>query len=203
LPQKAESKNMKTAIRQNTKDQIVDLALELISQKGYGGFSYQDIADVMGIKKASIHYHFASKDDLAVAVVDRFHTLVHEWIRDNSVAGMTPLQKLEAYFRFHAQMTQNFQKICPLCSFMTEWQNLSGVIQKKMENFDKWHMEFIVGIIREGQEAGEIRKDSTPEEMAMFLISGTMGALNTARERGSEAAYYSITGQIIKGMRCR
>jgi TetR/AcrR family transcriptional regulator, transcriptional repressor for nem operon len=58
--------------RSETAEQILDLAETLIQTRGYSAFSYQDIADSLGIRKASIHYHFASKAELGVAVVDRY-----------------------------------------------------------------------------------------------------------------------------------
>ena len=58
--------------RSETAGQILDLAETLIQTRGYSAFSYQDIADSLGIRKASIHYHFPSKADLGVAVVDRY-----------------------------------------------------------------------------------------------------------------------------------
>src|ERR1700753_306193 len=58
--------------RSDTAGQIPDLAETLIQTRGYSAFSYQDIADALGIRKASIHYHFASKTDLGIAVVDRY-----------------------------------------------------------------------------------------------------------------------------------
>ena len=58
--------------RSETAEQILDLAEMLIQTRGYSAFSYQDISDSLGIRKASIHYHFASKTDLGIAVVDRY-----------------------------------------------------------------------------------------------------------------------------------
>ena len=43
--------------RSETARQILDLAETLIQTRGYSAFSYQDIADSLGIRKASIHYH--------------------------------------------------------------------------------------------------------------------------------------------------
>src|SRR5512144_3174565 len=58
--------------RSATAEQILDIAETLIQTRSYSAFSYQDIADALGIRKASIHYHFATKADLGVAVVDRY-----------------------------------------------------------------------------------------------------------------------------------
>ena len=46
--------------KSETAEQILDLAETLIQTRGYSAFSYQDIADSLGIRKASIHYHFPS-----------------------------------------------------------------------------------------------------------------------------------------------
>src|SRR5712672_907257 len=58
--------------RSRTAEQILDLAEILIQTRGYSAFSYQDISDALGMTKASIHYHFASKTDLGIAVVERY-----------------------------------------------------------------------------------------------------------------------------------
>lgn len=55
----------------DTRENIVDKAEELIRTKGYNAFSYGDIAGVLHIRNAAIHYYFPSKADLGVSVVDR------------------------------------------------------------------------------------------------------------------------------------
>ena len=80
-----------------TSDEILASALTLIMSGGYNGFSYADIAGVVGIRKASIHHHFPSKVDLV-------RTLVKQYRKDAEV-GMAaleqgvqdPLELLKAY----------------------------------------------------------------------------------------------------------
>ena len=50
---------------------IVDAAQGLIQEVGYNGFSFEHISQAVGMRKASVHHHFASKADLGVAVVQR------------------------------------------------------------------------------------------------------------------------------------
>ena len=52
------------------KTEILDVAEELLLSRGYCAFSYQDIADRLGIRKASLHHHFATKEDLGVALCE-------------------------------------------------------------------------------------------------------------------------------------
>jgi AcrR family transcriptional regulator len=51
----------------STHDSLIELTDTLIQQNGYQGFSYADLADGLGIRKASIHYHFQTKTDLGLA----------------------------------------------------------------------------------------------------------------------------------------
>ena len=80
-----------------TSDDILACARSLIVAGGYNGFSYADIADVVGIRKASIHHHFPSKVDLVRTLVARH--------RQNAEAGLAnlerqvsdPLEQLRSY----------------------------------------------------------------------------------------------------------
>ena len=55
-----------------TGEHILDLAERAMRLKGYHAVSFRDLADEMGIKSASIHYHFRRKEDLGLAVVERY-----------------------------------------------------------------------------------------------------------------------------------
>ena len=49
------------------------MSLELFTQKGYDGTSLREIAEKLGVTKAAIYYHFASKDDILMALHMRLH----------------------------------------------------------------------------------------------------------------------------------
>ena len=54
------------------RDEILDVAEALIRTSGFNGFSTRDVADAVGIKAASVHYHFPTKADIGVAVTERY-----------------------------------------------------------------------------------------------------------------------------------
>lgn len=68
-------------MKQNTKERILKYSEQLMLSKGYNGFSFMDIAKIVGIKKASMHYHFPTKEDLAVAIVLKYRRLFSRWKR--------------------------------------------------------------------------------------------------------------------------
>lgn len=55
-----------------TADAIVEAAERRIRDAGYNGFSFREIADEIGIKSASVHYHFPTKEALAASVAHRY-----------------------------------------------------------------------------------------------------------------------------------
>lgn len=61
-----------TKENKSTEDKIIKVGLELLQTKGINGFSFADIAKIIGIKKASIHYYFPSKIDLVDKIVNQY-----------------------------------------------------------------------------------------------------------------------------------
>jgi len=59
------------AVMSETAGKLMGGAAGLIMRRGYNGFSYADLAERFGIRKASIHHHFPSKVDLVVAVLEQ------------------------------------------------------------------------------------------------------------------------------------
>lgn len=54
------------------REAILNVAEKLIRSHGYSGFSFREVATEVGIKSASVHYHFPTKPDLAAAVAKRY-----------------------------------------------------------------------------------------------------------------------------------
>ena len=54
------------------KTEILDAAADLVQSRSFSAFSYQDLSDILGIRKASIHHHFRTKDDLGVALAEHY-----------------------------------------------------------------------------------------------------------------------------------
>ncbi len=93
-----EGRNMEAM--QSTAERIVQEGRRLIMTRGYNGFSYADIATRIGIRKASIHHHFAGKSELAKAVVDQSRALIHAQVEQLSQVEPEARVQLQAYARY-------------------------------------------------------------------------------------------------------
>ena len=58
-----------------TRERILDLALELFTEQGYDATSLRDIAERLGTTKAALYYHFARKEDILLELHLRLHAL--------------------------------------------------------------------------------------------------------------------------------
>jgi AcrR family transcriptional regulator len=62
----------------DTRDRILDIALDLFTEQGYDGTSLREIADKLGVTKAALYYHFSSKEEILLAL----HMRLHEFGRE-------------------------------------------------------------------------------------------------------------------------
>lgn len=66
---------------ESTRERILDIALELFSEQGYEKTSLREIAEQLGFSKAAIYYHFASKEEILMALHMRLHEFGSDALR--------------------------------------------------------------------------------------------------------------------------
>lgn len=71
----------------DTRQRILDVAVDLFIERGYAGTSVRDISERLGMTKGSLYYHFASKDDLLAALVEPMTAKLDEFIADATKSG--------------------------------------------------------------------------------------------------------------------
>src|SRR6478609_6950468 len=92
-----------------TYDKIIEIAQEAIATRGYSAFSFRELAEDLGIKSASIHYHFPTKAHLGVAVAKNYRERLAQALDDIAERCSAPqeaLQQLIAIYRHEANTSQ-------------------------------------------------------------------------------------------------
>src|SRR5947208_16864695 len=108
---------MSSGMGMDTKEAILSAARMAAQAYGYGGLNFRDLAAEVGIKAASLHYHFPSKADLGAAVAKRYwqDTAAElEAMRSELPDAVDCLRRYPMIFR---RSLENGNRIC-LCSFM-------------------------------------------------------------------------------------
>ena len=93
----------------DTKSQAIETGKALLQLKGFNGFSFQDIADELGIRKASLHYHFSSKEELGLALIADYEDAFSQWCK--TVEDLDPMDQLEQFCLIFYRISQDNLKI--------------------------------------------------------------------------------------------
>jgi TetR/AcrR family transcriptional repressor of nem operon len=178
-----------------TKGKILDAAQDLIQTRSFHGFSFQDLADRVGIRKPSLYHYFDSKDAIALAVLER----AADWVRAHltKIDGEDPAARLERYFDMFRDIHGKGQRMCPGGSFASLFGGVSSSLQSALHRFTKLHLDLLESIVREGAERGRFQiKDQRPRDVAMQIFAGAQGALIIGRLTGDTHAIDAVAAEF-------
>lgn len=94
----------------DTKNRILEAALELFAQNGYRGTSMQDIAARLGITKAALYKHYAGKQEILDRIVARMNEMDDARARAYEMPETEPYGFAEAYLRVPADKIRAYSK---------------------------------------------------------------------------------------------
>jgi TetR/AcrR family transcriptional repressor of nem operon len=186
----------------NTADRIREAAHDLIAARGYFGFSYADIADVVGIRKASIHYHFPSKVDLAVAALTHYRATLVNAAKDLDRKVTDPFQRLKLYVQHWEACIHNSNRpICIAALLSGELPALPEPIAAEVQLHFKYLAGWVKSTHREGVKHGSIHLEHSLEVEAQSFVALVHGAMFSARALGSPDLFTSITKGALDRLR--
>ena len=180
-----------------TSEQILDLAETLIQTRGYNAFSYQDISSALGITKASVHYHFASKTDLGTAVVDRYAERFGQALADiasddtNSAAKM-----LEFYIEPYLRFANTPDRVCLCGALAGEMMALPPEMRERVDRFFRAHHTWLADILTRGARKGEFALRAPAPSMARLVFGALQGALLVKRTTGDASQLKDVVAAL-------
>jgi AcrR family transcriptional regulator len=170
----------------DTKSAILERAMALLQSKGYDGFSYKDISGPMGVKNAAIHYHYPSKTDLALAMIDRYQGILREKTASFMGYGGSAREQLEGFFFFTRHECESDRTICPLGALSVNIDSLDDKVVKALQRFMKDSHKWLTRVLEVGREQGEVTFEGDAEKRAWTLLSVFQGARQLVRLHGFE-----------------
>lgn len=179
----------------NSKRTILNLAEAMLQDKGYNGFSYAHISSELGVKNAAIHYHFPTKEDLSVAVVQRYRERFKLWINNARVKDLSPEAKLDWFFSIYTNMRADKGKVCLVGSMEAEFNSIPGGLQSEVQTLHKEMLAWLQTTLAEGREVGAFTFNGEPADKAALIMSTMQGGLQMARALGSKR-FHQLIAQI-------
>lgn len=152
----------------------------MIRQGGYHAFSFRKIAEHIGIKSSSVHYHFASKENLGVVVVRQYTDKFLDSLgqpEDLVKANQDPITVFVNVFR-NAVM-QNNQGMC-LCGIFA---SAACVLPERVNNATKESFNRIIKWLEHAYLAkGETSHYQQKAQHTMATLQGAVMISNVMRE---------------------
>ena len=185
-----------------TATRIRETAHDLIADRGYFGFSYADIAEAIGIRKASIHHHFPSKVDLVVATLKEYRGKMVEAAGSLDHNVTDPLQRLKLYVQHWAECVKsNNRPICIAALLSSELPALPEEIQVEVQLHFRYLVSWVKATLKEGASSGNLRLQLSTEVEAQSFVALVHGAMISARALGSSDTFNSITKGALDRLR--
>jgi len=181
--------------------EILDVAQELFQTRGYNGISYQDIAERVGIRKASIHHHFSGKAVLAAALVNRYRA---EWRSTLAAIDRTesdPWAKIDRYLAPFRATARTGDRVC-LCGVLgAEFPSLTRPVQREVEGFFEENHAWLARVLSEGRTSGTFAFAGSAASKAGAFFACLEGALVVARACGSLRSLDAVVKQLKAELR--
>lgn len=184
-----------------TFEDILTCARTLVVSGGYNGFSYADIAEVVGIRKASIHHHFPSKLDLVKTVVQRYRLAAREGLTHLEHAIPGALAQLRAYIGYwEACIGDASAPFCVCAMLASELPLLPEEVAVEIRAHFRFLAEWLTSVLERGAREDGIKLAFPAAVEAEAFMATAHGAMLSSRAYGDPAVFGSVMGAQLERM---
>ena len=183
----------------DTKEHILLAAQKLVQQRGFNGFSYADIAEEVGIRKASLHHHFATKTELGIALIEVYSAQLDTELLRISALPAKADAKLAAYVAIF-RGSLDAERMCLGGMLASEWLTLDATMLPGLKRFFARNIEWLTEVVAEGKSHKIFVLAGTAADHSRVLLAALQGALLIARATGDHEAFDRTAWLLIKGL---
>jgi len=181
------------------RDELASTAARLFAERGYHGTSMGDLAEAMGVQKASLYSLTASKQDLLYRAMREGADAFHAGL-DAIPEELPAVERIRFALRSHLRVVAEQLDVATV--FTREWRYLNGAQQDEIRAERRRYEQRLRGLFREGVETGELRSDLDGGAAALLALSAANWAytwLTPGRDTGELADRF--TAILVDGIR--
>jgi TetR/AcrR family transcriptional repressor of nem operon len=187
-----------------TRDKLLQAALELIWANSYGSVGVDQICESAGVKKGSFYHFFPSKEDLAVAAFEEHWRVDIEPVIDRVFhPDRTPLERLEGWCdAIYEEQKQRFLSHghvpgCPFASVGSEMGTLNERLRRKVEDMLERGLFQLERTLRDAQRDGSLQI-ADPSAKARCLHALALGVMFQAKVENDPEVLRGLRGQVLE-----
>lgn len=188
--------------RPDTRGDIVRTARRLLLTHSYLGLNFQELADSIGIRKASLYHHFPSKLAVGQAVIDDSAKRFNRWA--DTISHQSAGQQLQAYVQMLRDALAAGSMVCPIGATAGEWAGLEPELQETVKRF---HLQQLAWLEARAAQLPALTTDGpqaprpvSPHHWAAHFNATCQGALLTARMHGDIAWYDHAVAPLLNAL---
>ena len=188
-----------TDTKQDTKQTILDAARRVVQARGYNALSFRELAKEVGIKSASIHYHFPTKGDLGAALAKRYTADIAGYLQQLLTESRDPTVMMDAYTAAFRAALENDNRMC-LCGILAaEHHDLPAEVRVEVDGFTDANVLWLGKVLALKQPEAE---PDALKRQALSVFGAIQGAQLVSRGRNDIAIYdqmiesYRVAGLI-------
>jgi TetR/AcrR family transcriptional repressor of nem operon len=182
-----------------TAARVLDIAERFVQVRGFNGFSYADVAAELGVTKAALHYHFASKGDLGAALIDRYCARLAARLAALDAGCPAAVDRLHGYVGLYRGMLAE-GRLCLCAMLAAEYHTLPGPMQAAVLRFFGQNEAWLESVLAGAAAEGSITLRGPARDAAVALVAGLEGAMLVARPFGDLARFEIAAASLVRSL---
>lgn len=126
-------------VKRNTREEILLVSEKLFSSFNFNSVSMRDIAEELEISKAALYYHFKSKEDIVMEIMENFKTKMMDELKLVNALEVEPVSKIREVIKIHFNFLHKGKSLLFFMkpSGFNELKSLSVARNKIKKNINK------------------------------------------------------------------
>jgi AcrR family transcriptional regulator len=174
----------------------LDAAVGLFSRKGYAATSTREVAELLGIQKASLYYHVESKEDLLFLICQSSLNQIRNDVETAIRNTPDPLDRVQTLICSHIESLLRDE-----AQHATTFAEMHALSEERLEQVMKMrdaYENLVRSVVREAQDAGVVRRDINAKILSLALL-GTMNRVTVWYRRGGPLSPHQV-GRLMAAL---
>lgn len=159
---------------------VIEVAAKLFLEKGFAYTSMDELVRISKVSKSNMYYHFSSKEELLLSVIDYWINTYHHAIEEILAQYHLSVEERVILFLTHLSkgvQEREFKGSCPFITLYIQSPAHATQIKEKIGNFFCELQAKMKLLIKQGIERGEFRNNIDINDVSSLFITNLEGAL--------------------------